>query len=87
MSLGIIDQPSDPECLSSLNEAELKALANSKLAPEEQGRLSELLKKNSEDRLSAEEEVLLDDLLEQTDQLAILKARALYTLKHLSQYN
>ncbi len=76
-------QPSDPKCLRGLSEAELKALANSKLAPTEQGELNELLQKNSEAELSNEEETLLDELLEQSDQLTILKARALYTLKQL----
>ena len=67
-------QPSDPECLSGLSEAELKALANSKLAPKEQGRLSGLLQKNSLVELSAQEEVLLDELLKQSNELTILKA-------------
>ena len=47
MNLSNQNQHYDPECLLSLNEAELKALANSKLAPAEQGKLSELLQKNS----------------------------------------
>ncbi len=87
MNLANQNQHSDPECLLSLNEAELKALANSKLALAEQGKLSELLQKNSRAELSTEEEALLDELLEQTDQLAVIKARALYTLKQLSQHN
>lgn len=87
MNIATQNQSADPECLLGLNEAELKALANSKLAPAEQGKLSELLQKNSEAELSTEEETVLDELLEQTDQLTIIKARALYTLKQLFQYN
>lgn len=73
----------DPELLVGLSRVELQALAGSKLAPEAQDRLKDLLARNAETQLSAEESGELDRLLEQVDQLTILKTRARYTLNHL----
>lgn len=74
----------DPECLLNLSVAELEALAQSKLAPAKQENLSALLEKNKESQLSSEENTMLDILLEQVDNLTILKTRARYTLEHLN---
>lgn len=71
----------DPDLLSELNPAELEALAQSVLSPAAQSRLDELLARHDEQRLSPEETAELDRLLEQVDQLNVLKTRARYTLK------
>lgn len=70
---------SDPDLLNGLSEAELHALAESDLAPAAQTQLDDLLSRNAEGQLSAEETTELDQLLEQVDQLNILKTRARYT--------
>ena len=72
----------DPDLLSGLSQAELQALAESVLAPTAQARLNELSARNEEQQLSAKEMAELDHLLEQVDQLTILKTRARYTLNH-----
>ena len=71
---------SDPDFLIGLSQAELQALAESVLAPTAQARLDDLLTRHAEAQLSAEETAELDRLLEQVDQLTILKTRARYTL-------
>ena len=71
----------DSELLTNLSEAELTALANSKLSLEEQTQLDTLLNKQTSEPLSETENLLLDVLVEQIDHLNILKARARYTLK------
>lgn len=73
----------DAECLSDLSQSELQALAESMLAPTAQARLDELLARNAENQLSEEEQAELDRLLDQCDQLTILKTRARYTLQSL----
>ena len=73
-------QPHDSELLVGLSDAELEVLADSMLVPRLQERLSHLLQLNREDGLSAEEGQELDRLLEQVDQMNVLKARAMYTL-------
>jgi hypothetical protein len=73
----------DAECLIDLNQLELKALAESMLAPAAQGRLDELLARNAETELCADEQAELDRLLDQIDHLTILKTRARYTLQFL----
>ena len=73
---------SDPEILIGLSEAELQALAHSILAPAEQSRLDDLLTRNTEAQLSETEQTELDRLLNDIDQLTILKTRARYTLAH-----
>jgi hypothetical protein len=74
----------DPDLLTDLSQAELEALAESTLAPATQTRLDELLTRQTENQLSSEETVELDHLLEQIDQLNILKTRARYTLNQQS---
>jgi len=75
----------DTELLAGLDEAELRGLAEGMLAPAFQARLSELLARNDEGRLTADEERELDDLVTRVDVLNILKARALYTLQSLAE--
>lgn len=45
------------------------------------GFVVELLRRNREEQLSADEEEELDRLLEQVDYMNVLKARAMYTLQ------
>ncbi len=73
----------DPECLVGLSRDELEALAESILTISKQARLNDLLAKNFEERLSAQETISLDSILAQIDKLMILKTRARYTLKKL----
>jgi len=76
--------PMDPDLLVSLSDAELQALADSVLVPRQQERLSDLLRRNRDEGLSADEERELDRLLERVDQMNVLKARAIYTLQQRS---
>ena len=73
--------PVDPDLLVSLSDAELQALADSVLVSRQQERLSDLLRHNRDEGLSADEEGELDRLLERVDLMNILKARAIYTLQ------
>lgn len=73
-------QSHDPELLMGLSDTELEVLADGMLVPRLQERLNRLLQLNREGSLSAEEEQELNRLLEQIDQMNVLKARALYTL-------
>jgi hypothetical protein len=70
----------DEECLIGLSRDELQALADSKLAPAAQNQLNDMLVRNAESQLCADEIANLDRLLAQVDQLTILKTRARYTL-------
>lgn len=69
------------ELLTSMDIDELEALADSKLAPSAQGRLSDLLAMNNDGKLSGDEAKELDLLIARSDQLTILKTRARYTLQ------
>ncbi|BAZ23800.1 hypothetical protein NIES4073_46900 [Kalymmatonema gypsitolerans NIES-4073] len=71
---------SDAEILTGLSQDELQALAESLLSPKAQVQLDDLLTQNAQNQLSADEIATLDRLLEQVDQLNILKTRARYTL-------
>ena len=75
---------SDPELLHNLSRTELHALANSKLAYADQTRLNDLLARNTDYQLSNREAAELDTLLEQIDELTIIKTRARYTLQKQS---
>lgn len=77
----------DEDLLSNISFAELQALSAIALAPSIQTQLSDLLDRNSENQLSPEEITLLDRILEQVDQLNLLKARARYTLNHFRKAN
>jgi hypothetical protein len=68
------------EILTGLSVEELEALADGLLAPAAQAQLDELLARQKAKLLSAEEEQHLDRMLQQVDQLTILKTRARYTL-------
>ena len=70
----------DEELLSGLSLDELQALADSTLAPAAQAQLDELLARNAENQLFADEAAILEHLLLHVDQLNILKTRARYTL-------
>jgi hypothetical protein len=74
---------SDPDLLVDLSAEELQALAESTLAPTTQTQLDNLLERQVENQLSADEIATLDRLLAQVDQLNILKTRARYTLSEL----
>jgi hypothetical protein len=78
-----ISSNTDAEILPGLSQAELKALAESKLAPVAQAQLTELLDRNTEGQLNEEELAELDRLLAQSDHLTLLKTRARYTLRSL----
>jgi hypothetical protein len=71
----------DRELLTALSEPELRALADSRLAPAGQQELDKLLAKQAASELSKNGLARLDTLLDQVDQLNIVKARARYTLQ------
>jgi hypothetical protein len=68
------------EILSGMSLGELKALADAILAPGRQRRLNALLRKNKTTALRKKESEELDELLEESDRIALLKAKAQYTL-------
>ena len=70
----------DPDLLQGLSDVELAALAESALTPGGQRELQRLQDKQEATALSEDEAEHLDRLIEQVDQLNILKARARYTL-------
>ena len=74
----------ESELLVGLSDDELEALADSMLAPSAQARLDELVGRNAENQLTADERAELYRLLARVDQLTILKTRALYTLRQQS---
>ena len=69
----------DDECLIGLSRDELQALADSKLAPAAQNQLDDLLVRNAESLLCADEIANLERLLAQVAQLTILKTRRMST--------
>ncbi len=71
--------------LSGLSERELHPLAKTSLSPTLNRRLKHLLKKNREGTLSHKDSSELDNLLAESDQIALLKAKALYTLKRIHE--
>lgn len=68
------------EPLHGMSAPDLRALSSAILAPGHQRRLKTLLRKNRADSLSEGEQTELDALLEESDRVALLKARAAYTL-------
>lgn len=73
------------EVLSGISEAELRVLAEAIVAPGHQRRLRTLLRKNREGCLSDKGREELDVLLDECDRVALLKAKALYTLTMLQR--
>jgi hypothetical protein len=74
--------PNETNILPNVSASGLKALANAMLAPKAQSQLDDLLARNSEGKLSEQESKELDSLIEQIDELNLLKARADFTLRH-----
>lgn len=72
---------SAPQPLIGFSEAELRALADASLGPGRTRRLKQLLRRNREGKLSRAERLELEQLLEESDLLALMKARAQYTLQ------
>ena len=79
------NQASPPafEPLIGLSEAELHALADSVLASEHARRLKHLLRLQRANKLTPLLQAELDALLEESDRMALVKAKASYTLKLL----
>ncbi|WP_052050198.1 hypothetical protein [Leptolyngbya sp. KIOST-1] len=71
--------------LTGLSNDELVALAESALSLDAQSQLHDLLSRNAEGELLAEDLAMLDRLLARVDDRNLLKARASYTLDYLSQ--
>lgn len=68
------------EMLHGMGEHELVVLAGSIVAPGRQRRMRSLLRKNERGGLRDEERHELDALLQEADRVALLKAKAAYTL-------
>jgi hypothetical protein len=71
------------EPLLGLNEVELSALAASVLAPAHARRLKQLLRLHREHKLTRALQAELDALLAESDRIALVKAKATYTLSLL----
>lgn len=71
------------EPLTGLSKVELCALATSVLAPEHARRLKHLLRLNREQKLTPDRQEELEALLAESDRLALVKAKAHYTLSLL----
>ncbi len=69
--------------ISGLNEQELDVLAKTSLSPSRNRRLKYLLRKNREGKLNEKESEELDTLLAESDKIALLKAKAQYTLQKI----
>ena len=67
--------------LWELNDEELTALAEAIVAPERQQQIQIALQKQRAGSLVVEDGAKLDAWLAEADQVALLKARAMYTLK------
>lgn len=71
------------EALWGLSEPELRSLAAAVLAPARERRLKMLLRRNREGTLNDKAEKELDLLLEESERVALLKAKAAFTLAQL----
>jgi hypothetical protein len=80
--LGI--QADDQRCLTGLSLKELRALSECRLTGMDQDRMADLLDRNSNGQISIEEKLELEALVDQADQLSLLKTRAQYTLYRLA---
>lgn len=74
----------DVSPLQGMTESELRALADAVVSPERQKRVKTLLDSQRARALSPGEQADLDALMDEIDQVALLKARALYTLQFAS---
>lgn len=74
--------PNKTNILPNVSVAGLKALADAMLVPKTHAKLDDLLARNAEGELSESELHELDSIIEQIDELNLLKARADYTLRH-----
>jgi hypothetical protein len=83
--MGSAEAPGQPglEMLRGVSETELAALSSAVVAPGRQRRMRALLRKNSRGELGDEERKELEGLLEEADRIALLKAKAAYTLVQL----
>jgi hypothetical protein len=75
----------ETKLLPNVSVSGLKALACGLLAPQPQSQLDDLLARNSDGKLSEQETKKLDELIEQIDELNLLKARAAFTLSRHSK--
>lgn len=81
-------EPAGPPALTRLlgmSERELVALSSAVVAPGRQRRMKALLRKNAQANLEDAEQQELDALLEEADRIALLKAKAAYTLAQLER--
>jgi hypothetical protein len=74
------------ETLRGMSETELVALSSAVVAPGRQRRMRALLRKNTRGELGEAEQQELDGLLEEADRIALLKARAAYTLAQIGRH-
>jgi hypothetical protein len=79
--------PNESHILPNVSVAGLTALADAVLAPKMHAKLDDLLTRNADGALSAKELNELDAIIEQIDELNLLKARAEYTLRQQDQIN
>ncbi len=75
------DPATELQPLVGLSPADLHILADSLLASRQARRLAQLLRLNREKKLTRALRAELDELLDESDRVALLKARATYTLK------
>lgn len=68
--------------LPNVSVSGLEALANAMLVPKTHAKLDGLLARNADGELSEQELDELDSIIQQVDELNLLKARADYTLRH-----
>jgi hypothetical protein len=71
--------------LHGMSARELVALSSAVIAPGRQRRMKALLRKNAQANLEDAEKQELDALLEEADRIALLKAKAAYTLAQLER--
>jgi hypothetical protein len=70
--------------LHGMSERELVALSSAVVAPGRQRRMKALLRKSTQGDLGSAEQQELDALLEEVDRIALLKAKAAYTIRLLA---
>ena len=83
--VGSADSGGGVEPVWGLSEAELRSLAAAVLAPARERRLKTLLRRSREGTLSEKNREELDGLLAEADRVALLKAKAAFTLAQLGR--